>query len=566
MNHLNVITDEEFVPFLHGLGVETYKKSFEWLLHDSDFADVLKWLYVNLDHNNALSAREEYRYVEIEKRKCLLSPDELEASILSIQEQFEGICLPGDHESMEDVKLDIKMQKERLSMLEKHESSIKDLIKQNHAIKEELDIETTKLSASQRQCLDDGTALGEHCITLAEEVDSIVDSVCDVISENLSLCGNSCTDKEIACKFFAFGPFESYRQSQALFMSHFDLYVSKRFSNKHIGNITDNNLRMSLREARNMEERLSDAVYAYISTKAELCGEQAKLALVSNYNNVHPSQVASCSLEAQSTVELLDQEESILDQQLEDAVKNFVSYRTNLALETAAKAALNIREEVHKDLAFLLDTTQQALALDKLLYCALRSELRSLEELLHFASHLRKFLMSEGEAVCSRIESMNEICLEQALAEQRLQTSNILQGTLCSILGADSINDPTVLVRLHIELKKCIQDLNDNISEAFKKKEGAINDYKQRYEPLRQYVWDGCTRQPNCSDVAVAALSHRLRREMDAVDAEVLAASGSFTAVKNGDKQNLRKIWQWFLSDQAKLLSMVKSVQSKSFM
>lgn len=37
--------------------------------------------------------------------------------------------------------------------------------------------------------------------------------------------------------------------------------------------------------------RLSDAVSTYIETKADLCGEQAKLSLISNYNNVHPSQI-----------------------------------------------------------------------------------------------------------------------------------------------------------------------------------------------------------------------------------------------------------------------------------
>lgn len=61
MNTLNEMSDEEFVPFLHNLGVETYKKSFEWMLSDRDFAGVLRWLYNNLDHNNALSAREECR-------------------------------------------------------------------------------------------------------------------------------------------------------------------------------------------------------------------------------------------------------------------------------------------------------------------------------------------------------------------------------------------------------------------------------------------------------------------------------------------------------------------------
>lgn len=63
MSIQNDIGDDEFVPFLQNLGVETYKKSFEWMLQDPDFSGVLRWLYNNLDHNNALTAREEYRYV-----------------------------------------------------------------------------------------------------------------------------------------------------------------------------------------------------------------------------------------------------------------------------------------------------------------------------------------------------------------------------------------------------------------------------------------------------------------------------------------------------------------------
>lgn len=57
------LCDEKFALFLKNLGVETYKKSFEWMLDDPDFAGILLWLFNNLDHNNALSAREEYRYV-----------------------------------------------------------------------------------------------------------------------------------------------------------------------------------------------------------------------------------------------------------------------------------------------------------------------------------------------------------------------------------------------------------------------------------------------------------------------------------------------------------------------
>lgn len=61
MNLFTEIGDGDFVPFLNKLGVDTYEKSFEWMLLDPKFSGVLKWLYNNLDHNNALTAHEECR-------------------------------------------------------------------------------------------------------------------------------------------------------------------------------------------------------------------------------------------------------------------------------------------------------------------------------------------------------------------------------------------------------------------------------------------------------------------------------------------------------------------------
>lgn len=72
-----------------------------------------------------------YRYKELEKNKCLLPVDELETAIASLQEEFEGLCLPGDQDALEDMKLDISMHNDRLDMLLKHEEIVNDLIKQN---------------------------------------------------------------------------------------------------------------------------------------------------------------------------------------------------------------------------------------------------------------------------------------------------------------------------------------------------------------------------------------------------------------------------------------------------
>ncbi|XP_046970369.1 uncharacterized protein LOC124537538 [Vanessa cardui] len=400
MNNSNDMSDEEFIPFLDSLGVDTYKKSFEWMLNDPDFSDVLRWIYKNLDQNNALSEREEYRYAELEAKGKLLPAQELEGKIASIQNEFEGICLPGDQDTLEDIKLDISMQKEKLMMLEKQEIILKELMAQN-----------------------------------------------DV-----------------------------------------------------------------------------------------------------------------SAMEAQSAIELLEQEESILEQQLQTAVKHYVDRRTRLAVEMTARSALAVRESAASALGAARSWAVRALRADACAYGALRRELRAAEELLHFAAELRDHALSRAPAAL-RTKSMNAICAEQEVAEKELQTSNTLLATLISILGSEPSNDASLPIKLYNELLNSIQELNDNINEGYKSKEADLAQIKSSAKPLRDFIWDGCTKQPNCYDRSVAAMSHTLREEMSAVDAKVVKTSGLFNSVKNSDKYNLRKFWQWFLTDQAKLLSTIKSVQ-----
>nr|XP_026493049.1 augmin complex subunit dgt3 [Vanessa tameamea] len=560
MNCLNDMSDEEFIPFLDSLGVDTYKKSFEWMLNDADFSDVLRWIYKNLDQNNALSEREEYRYAELEAKGKLLPAHELEGKIVSIQNEFEGICLPGDQDTLEDIKLDIRMQKEKLMMLEKQEIILKELTAQNESTKQELTLELTKLNTALQQGAEDEKEAGVECIQLAEEEECIFNDVIHIIGDVLSIYGNCAVDKELAKRFFTFGPFESYRQSQALFKSHFDLYTSKKFNKKQNDSINEEDLRTALAEAKNMERWLSDAVCSYIETKGELCGEQAKLLLISNYNNVHPSQITVCAMEAQSAIELLEQEESILEQQLETAVKHYVDRRTRLAVEMTARSALAAREAAAAALGAARAWAGRALRADACAYGALRRELRAAEELLHFAAELRDHALSRAPAAL-RTKSMNAICAEQEAAEKELQSSNTLLATLISILGSEASNDASLPIKLYNELLNSIQELNDNINEGYKSKEADLTQIKSSAKPLRDFIWDGCTKQPNCYDRSVAAMSHSLREEMSAVDAKVVKTSGLFNSVKNSDKYNLRKFWQWFLTDQAKLLSTIKSVQ-----
>lgn len=66
--------------------------------------------------------------------------------------------------------------------------------------------------------------------------------------------------QELSKRFFTFGPFESYRQSQALFKSHFDLYTSKKFSKKQNDHSNEEELQNALAEAKNIERW---SVYTY---------------------------------------------------------------------------------------------------------------------------------------------------------------------------------------------------------------------------------------------------------------------------------------------------------------
>ncbi|XP_023936585.1 augmin complex subunit dgt3 [Bicyclus anynana] len=558
MHELNTISDEEFIPFLQKLGVETYNKSFEWLLGDPDFAGVLGWIYNNLDHNNALTAREEYRYTELEKQGKVLSSQELEAQLQDIQDEFKGLSLPGDEDGLEDIKLDIRLQKEKLAMLNHQEEMLMKLMQQNEAMNQELAVELTKLNAAQKQAADDERLMGEECVKLARQVEATVEDITDTVADALSVYGSCAVDKELAKRFFTYGPFESYKQTQELFKSHFDLFTSLKFDSKR-NNASDDDVKLAVREARNMEDRLSDAVSAYIESKAELSGAQAKLLLILHYDSGH--QYAVSSQEAHSSaIQLLEQEESILEQQIQNASKRLVQRRTALTVDRIAGSALADREQTYKQLVFLQEVSTEAVSLERLLYCALRRELVCAEELLHFASHLRTYLLQEADCVADRIKSMNDTCTEQTQAEVNLQDSDVLLKCLISTLGGEPSSDAMLPIKLYNDMRRNIRELKDEIQYGYRMKKAALEDIKVLALPLRRYIYDGCTGRPNCRDRSVAALTHALTHEMASVDARVLGIGETFTTVKGKDVHNTRKLWQWFLTDPAKLAAAMKYV------
>ncbi|XP_063540125.1 uncharacterized protein LOC134749189 [Cydia strobilella] len=559
MNPLNYISDEEFLPFLQSLEVDSDSKSFEWMFNDPELSGILQWLYNSLDHSNALTAREKYRYAEVEQH--LLSPEDLDSYISSLQEEFPGLCLPGDQESLQAAKIDVQMQNQRLKMLEKQEAVVKDLVKKNDLAKEELSREITKLNSAQHQLAQDEAASAEECISLAGELEMLTDGVVDIIADSLSLYASAHGDKEIAKKFLSFGPFESYKQAQTLYASHFDLYVSRKFSKRQNDAVTDGDLRCALVEASVMGERLSSAALAYIDAKAELSGEQAKLALVANYQNVHPSRIAHLSLEEQAALDL-EQEEPIVEQQIQDAVKDFVEGRTRLVAGTTATSALAVRERIHSDLSHLLDVSQQALCLDRTLYYCLRAALRNVQDFLQLSSQLKEYYMSESAAAADRIKSMNEICFEQECCEARHDSDQLL-NTLCTILNVKS-NDSLLLNKNYCELRAEILALRESLYEGYESQEQACLDFQNATLPLRNYIWDGCSKLPNCWNTSVAAMTHNLQQTMEQAERKVTKASSDFSSIKNGDKRGLRKLWQYYMADQKKLAAAMRAAETGS--
>ncbi|CAH4032539.1 unnamed protein product [Pieris brassicae] len=547
------ITDEDYIPFLKSLGVETYNKSFEWMLNDPEISGVLRWIYENIDANNALSDREEFRYAELERTGQLLSSEELEMAILDLQNEFEGICLPGDQEALDDMKIDIKMEKERVDMLEKQDVILKDMMQRNKDIKKELNVEITKLQAAELQCTEDEANLGKDCLKLAKEVESITSDVITIVADTLDILSNCQDDKDSAKRFLAFGPIDQYHKSQALFRSHFDLYCTKRLKNPEF-NIKEEEIMRAIIKAKNVESRLLDATSAYIESTVDLSGEKAKLALLANYTHPSANDVALYTMEVMSNIEMFEQEESIIEKQLQDAVKQFVRRRTMLVEESAAKIALNVRLQIKSDLKLLLSKTQEALTLDRLLYYALRRELASLEEVLQFASHLRGYVLQEEEAVSSRIQSMKEITNELDLSDS---TNNLMLSSLCKIL---SVTDFKSLVPEYKEVKKKAKRLREEIVEAICEKERDLDKIKRSQAILYPYVWGGCTRAAACHSPEVSAMTHALAHQINSIDETIKNIGMQFTTVKHGEKHHLRKFWQWFLTDPVKFNAAIRRV------
>lgn len=61
--------------------------------------------------------------------------------------------------------------------------------------------------------------------------------------------------QEIAKLFFTYGPLDSYKQSQASFKSHFDLYTSKKLIKKYNDFEMNKEIHITPIEAEKMEER-----------------------------------------------------------------------------------------------------------------------------------------------------------------------------------------------------------------------------------------------------------------------------------------------------------------------
>lgn len=75
-----------------------------------------------------------YRYVEIEKRVLLLTPEQLEKSKQKLFGEYEGLTLPIDVDALEDVKQQINFEKKRIKLLEEQEETVEKLLKHNEYV------------------------------------------------------------------------------------------------------------------------------------------------------------------------------------------------------------------------------------------------------------------------------------------------------------------------------------------------------------------------------------------------------------------------------------------------
>ncbi|GBP35801.1 hypothetical protein EVAR_20657_1 [Eumeta japonica] len=507
MDVISELNDDEFVPFLKKLDVETYGKSFEWMLNDPEISRVLKWMFRNLDQNNALTSHEEYRYLELQKEGKLLSSNELETEISNIHGEYEDIPVPGDEDGIEYLKLQISLQDEKLKYLHKHKDNLGDLITKTKKRNEELNHELSRLNAQENQSKEDEEITAEKCLSLAKEVENITEDVVTIIAKAINIYENSHLDKGIAQNFLAFGPFEAYLQSQRLFKSHFYLFTSKKFSNKEVNAVTEKEARQHLQEARSIGTNIS-------------------------------------TVENRAAIELLEQESSILERQIEDMTKNYVNKRTNIVAEGTLRSALLHREGQYKDLCWLHDMVYIALCLDSLLYYATRYELQLVEDLVQFAKDLKDYILEEEHAVASRIEQMKHICAEHAICEKRLETNNPLLHALCLLYEVDSNNGVEALIAKANKVQKEKLELKENIYRGFQEKENMLIKFEPPESKCTLPFVDNCN--PKRINLCIPDLLGRNR----------ISDGGEHG--QNSDKYGLRKLWQWFLTDPSKLMVKLK--------
>ncbi|KAL4704763.1 hypothetical protein ACJJTC_009780 [Scirpophaga incertulas] len=531
MNMLTDITDEEFIPFLKNLGVETFNKSFEWMLNYQHYAGVLQWLYYNIDHNNVLTAREEYRYAELEKQGQLLSDEDLDVTVATLTNEYCGLILPGDKDSQKKVECNIKMYEKKLQMLEAQGHILTDIRRQNENSYEQINQEILMLNSAEQQCCEDESILAEECLLLAKEVENCKEDVIAFVGDTLNMYSSCNDDKEVSKKFFTYGPFESYKILQSLFRSHFDLYLNKKNSKiLHKENVSVEDLQTALAKARDMEKSLTNSLFEYVDSTVKLAGEKAKLIQLASFKSVHHSRFMSCSIEAQTTRQLLEQEELILENQIQVEIEALVKARTQLAFDAASRLTISVREQIFSNLNFLVNNLQKALALDRLLYFAYRHEMNNMKDLVQFAWDLRDYIVSERDAVDSRI-----------------------------LKGVES-NDAAVLAKARLDLLETNVDLEGSVEDALNNVEAGVNEMKQKLRPLRDCVYNGQTHRANSGQVTTNLLAHSLINDIENTNKRVVEASRLYKSIKNGDKHNLRKLWQWFLTDPEKLIATMEEL------
>lgn len=566
------IDEVDFVKHLNALGVDTLGLSFGWIL-ENDEHGLLRWIYKNFDNSNSLTQKERYKYAEFHENNLLLPADELEEYINHLLEKYDELVLPGDNDGFEMAELNLENLNRKLALLHKQEQQVDLLLEQNCLARNDINKQISELNDARVKAAVDLETAESQCLEMAEQIEKKTNEFVAIIAENLNIYKNLHSDIEFSNHFIVSGPFEQYVQNRRLFQSHCRLYASREFVDnaKEDGRVghhvngadasDDINVNQQLKK---FEIKLRSGLWAYVESVAELAGALRKLETATAYRDVHASQVPIATAECSSSIEILKQDiEMLQKQKLHFDITNYVDEQCAAVLATEGIHRLNERKAIYSKLCSLLGQVSGMLNLDSLLYFALRREITYTEDFIQFANDVRHYLVEDQNAVQSRMAAMKSIQAEH----QDSNGSHEVDGAFIQALKAIySLQPDDTLDSLFASVDRVcsqISEYNIELDGAVRLKESNLKKCISNTIKLRDYIWDGCTKQPSFCDRNLSLLFHSLRKQAERVESQVNNSVKELTLAKTKSKEIFHKLWIWFLTNPEKLLAAIEEAKTK---